>query len=53
MGYAMYGAWEDGLNRHETAFYQKVAPLLADTPFKSPKVFFAGIWNAMYQLGTR
>jgi len=43
MGYAMYGPWEDGLNRHETAFYQKVAPLLADTPFKSPKVFFAAL----------
>ena len=44
MGYAMYGPWEDGLNRHETAFYQKVAPLLADTPFKYPKVFFAGMY---------
>ena len=30
-------------NRHETAFYQQVAPHLTDTFFKFPKVFFAGM----------
>ena len=34
---------EDASNRHETAFYQQVAPHLTDTTFKFPKVFFAGM----------
>ena len=46
MGFVMYGAWEDALNRHETVFYQKVGPLLADTAFKFPKVFFAGTYSS-------
>ena len=33
----------DDMNRHEIEFYKNVAPHLIDTPFKSPKVFFAGI----------
>ena len=41
--FAMNGSWEDALNRHETAFYQQVAPHLTDTFFKFPKVFFAGM----------
>ena len=45
MGYAIYGPWEDNLNRLEAAFYQKVAPHLIDTPFRFPKVFYAGIPN--------
>merc|ERR1712156_172893 len=43
MGYAIYGPWEDNLNRLETAFYQKVQPYLIDTPFRFPKVYFAGL----------
>ena len=42
MGYAIYGPWEDNLNRLETAFYQQVRPHLIDTPFRFPKVYFAG-----------
>ena len=42
IGYVMYGPWEDHLNRHETAFYQQVAPHLKDTSFRYPKVYFAG-----------
>ena len=45
MGFAIYGPWEDNLNRLEAAFYQKVAPHLIDTPFRFPKVFYAGIPN--------
>ena len=41
--FAMRGPWEDAMNRHETAFYQKVVPHLTDTTFKFPKVFFAGM----------
>ena len=42
IGYVMYGPWEDHFNRHETAFYQLVAPHLKDTSFRYPKVYFAG-----------
>ena len=42
MIFAMYGPWEDMLNRHETSFYQKVAPYLTDTSFRFPKIYFAG-----------
>ena len=37
-----FSGGEDAVNRHETFFYQKVAPHLTDTTFKFPKVFFAG-----------
>ena len=37
-----FSGGEDAANRHETFFYQKVAPHLTDTTFKFPKVFFAG-----------
>ena len=40
--FSMKGPWEDAMNRHETAFYQQVAPHLTDTTFKFPKVFYAG-----------
>ena len=43
MIFAMYGPWEDMLNRHETSFYKKVAPYLTDTSFRFPKIYFAGM----------
>ena len=32
----------DNLNRHETLFYQKVVPLLENSSFRFPKVYFSG-----------
>ena len=39
-----FSGGEDAANRHETFFYQKVAPHLTNTTFKFPKVFFAGMY---------
>ena len=44
ISFVMYGPWEDHLNRHETAFYQQVAPHLKDTSFRCPKVYFVGMY---------